>query len=241
LQRAALRAPRILQSLRAPRAVQRLADATLGRLERRWPTLARLLGRTPHVEATMSPERPAARPSDDVAQAPGDFTGRPLDDVRTTQALIGSLRDTSAEVAVDAAETLGARPGDETIEALREVLVNREGYFSGVTRAAAARSLGAILPPGGLSPLYTAVADVDAEVSLAAIAALVERAEDGCADALITLLEDSSGFYLPPTRRAAARGLDRIRGADPARVKTLVDREADSVVRDALSPIALPS
>jgi HEAT repeat protein len=213
--------------------VQRLTDAALGRIERRWPTLARLLGRTPHVEVTRSPERTAVPAPPDVAAPPAD--------ARTTQALIGSLRDTSAEVAVDAAETLGARPGEETIAALREVLANREGYFSGVTRAAAARSLGAILPPGGLSPLYTAVTDVDAEVSLAAIAALVERAEDGCADALLTLLEDANGFYLPPTRRAAARGLDRIRGADPARVKTLVEREADSVVREALSPIALPS
>jgi hypothetical protein len=231
LQRMALRAPGIvqtLQTLRAPRLVQRLAGATLNRLERRWPTLARLLGRTPHVE-------PARRVR--VEQGHAEF---PMDG-RTTAELIAALRDPAAEAAVQAAEALRDHPGEATVAALREVLTNGSGYFNGATRAAAVRTLGTLLPSGALSPLYSAVRDVDGSVSLSAIAAIVDRAEDGCAEALLTVLEDASGFFLPPTRRAAARGLDRIRSADPARVQALLARESDALVRDALAPIGPPS
>jgi hypothetical protein len=138
-------------------------------------------------------------------------------------------------------EALRSRPGPATVEALREVLANREGYFNGATRAAAVLALGALLPAGELSAVYGAVADVDASVSLSAIAAIVDRADEGCAEALLKLLEDGSGFYLPPTRWAAARGLDRIRRADPARVKALLDRESDAAVRAALAPMSMPS
>jgi hypothetical protein len=58
---------------------------------------------------------------------------------------------------------------------------------------------------------------------------------------LLALLEDGRGFYLPPTRRAAARGLDRIRRADPTRVQALLAHESDALVRDALTAIRLPS
>jgi HEAT repeat protein len=206
--------------------VQRLAGATLNRLEQRWPTLARLLGRIPYVEHISRVEHVRA--------------AAPVD-TRTAVQLIAALRDPSAETAVDAAEALSLHPGEATIAALRDVLFNREGYFNGATRAAAVRTLGVVLPPGGLSPVFSAVADVDANVSLAAIAAIVDRSEDGCAESLLILLEDNTGFYLPPTRRAAARGLDRLRRADPARVQALLARESDSLVRDALAPISVPS
>jgi len=227
----ALQAPRIVQALRAPHVVQRLASVTLSRLERRWPTLARLLGRIPYVEHVARAEHVTRM----------EHIEAPPADARTTAALIAALRNPSAEIAIDAAEALRSRPGPATVEALREVLVNREGYFNGATRAAAVLALGALLPAGELSTVYGAVRDVDASVSLSAIAALVDRADEGCADALLNLLEDGSGFYLPPTRRAAARGLDRIRRADPARVKALLDRESDAAVRDALAPMSMPS
>ena len=233
LQRMALRAPGIvqtLQTLRAPKVVQRLAGATLNRLERRWPTLARLLGRTPHVEHVGH-----------VSRVQGHVEAVAPVDARATAVLIAALRNPSAEAAVDAAEALRQHPGEATVAALREVLMNGEGYFNGATRAAAVRTLGAVLPSGALSPVYSAVRDVDASVSLSAIAAIVDRGEDGCAEALLTVLEDGSGFFLPPTRRAAARGLDRIRSADPARVQALLARESDTVVREALAPISLPS
>jgi HEAT repeat protein len=226
----ALQAPRIVQALRAPHVVQRLAGATLSRLERRWPTLARLLGRIPYVERVERVEHVTRVERVEMALDP-----------RTTAALIAALRDPSAEVAVDAAEMLRSRPGPATVEALREVLANREGYFNGATRAAAVLTLGALSPAGDLAAVYGALADVDATVSLSAIAAIVDRADDGCAEALLKLLEDGSGFYLPPTRRAAARGLDRIRSADPTRVKALLDRESDAAVRDALTPMSMPS
>ena len=247
----ALRAPKVvqtLQTLRAPKAVQRLADATLSRfepkivqrfaeatlsqLERRWPTLARLLGRMPHREPVTQTEYVRRV---EHAETPS------ADDGRKAAALITALRDPSAEVAVDAAEALQQYPGEATLAALREVVTNGQGYFNSATRAVAVRSLGVLLPAGALAPVFSAMRDVDAGVSLAAIASIADRAEDGCTEALLALLEDGSGFFLPPTRRAAARGLDRIRGADPARVRALLERESDSMVRDALAPIGLPS
>jgi len=228
LQRMASRAPAIVQRMarHAPPIVQRLASAALSRLEQRWPTLATLLGRTPYVEPVTGA---------------GHVDASPPTDGRPTAELIAALRDPTAEVAIQAVAALRLHPGEATVTALLGVLTNRDGYFSMAARAAAVQALGSLLPHGALSPLYAAVADVDAGVSLAAIAAIVERSEDGCAEALLTLLEDRRGYYLPPTRQAAARGLDRIRGADPSRVRALLANESDSVVHEALASVALPS
>ena len=98
-----------------------------------------------------------------------------MTDPETTAALVAALRDQSSEVAEQAAEALAHHPGDVTTSALRGVVENRDGYFSPTTRASAIRSLGALLPVDDAMPIAGAVADVEAIVSLAAIATLAER------------------------------------------------------------------
>lgn len=160
-------------------------------------------------------------------------------DREATFALVVALRDPTAEVAVEAAEALRFHPVELVAPALRHVVDNRDRYFSPTTRAAAVRTLGALLPPGGAAAVVSAVADVDASVSLAAVAALAERDEAAGAQALLTLLEDGTGFYVPLTRQAAARGLAQMGHRDEGRIDALLRQEADPAVREALASVRL--
>jgi HEAT repeat protein len=149
-------------------------------------------------------------------------------------ALTAALRDTSAEVAVEAAEALGKHRRHGAISALRAALDNTDGYYSPMTRAASVRSLGALLPSDQAAVIATAVTDVDPLVSLAAIAALAERDEAASRNALEVVLENRAGFYLPLTRQAAARALLQLRRWDDDKYRAWLDNEADVTVREAL-------
>jgi HEAT repeat protein len=159
-------------------------------------------------------------------------------DPEATAALVAALRDQSSEVAAQAAEALAQHRGDVATSALRGVLENREGYFSSETRASAVRSLGTLLPAGEGAVVAGALGDVDALVSLAAIATLAERDESMSAGALMGVLEDRRGFYLPLTRHAAARALGRLHHYDRDRLRGLLSAEYDDVVRETLSFMA---
>jgi HEAT repeat protein len=158
-------------------------------------------------------------------------------DPETTAALVAALRDPSSEVAAQAAEALAHHRGDVATSALRGVLENREGYFSPEARASAVRALGALLPAGDAGPIVGALGDVDALVSLAAVATLAERDEIASAGALMGVLEDRRGFYLPLTRHAAARALGRLHQYDRDRLHGVLAVEYDDVVREALAPM----
>jgi HEAT repeats len=159
-------------------------------------------------------------------------------DPETTSALVAALRDPSSEVASQAAEALAHHRGDIATSALRGVLENREGYFNAEVRASAVRSLGTLLPANDAAPIVGALAAIDAVVSLAAIATLAERDESTSTAALMGVLEDRRGFYLPLTRQAAARALGRLRNYDGDRLRGVLAVEYDDVVREALSSIA---
>ena len=75
-------------------------------------------------------------------------------------------------------------------------------------------------------------------VSLAAIATLAERDESTSAGALMGVLEDRRGFYLPLTRQAAARALGRLHHYDRDRLRGVLAMEYDDAVRNALSVMA---
>jgi hypothetical protein len=95
-----------------------------------------------------------------------------------------------------------------------------------------------LLPADQASPITGALGDVDATVSLAAIATLAERDEGVSAGALMGVLEDRRGFYLPLTRQAAARALGRLHHYDRDRLRGVLASEYDDTVRDALSLMA---
>ncbi len=238
---------------RLPAPAQRLAVSALHTVAGRWPALMRLVGMVPRTNGAAATVISNAT-SDDVTRREtlvrlreaNDFADRAraagalahVHDEETTRALVAALRDASSEVAAQAAEALGHHHGDAATAALRGVLENRDGYHSAETRASAVRALGALLPENQGSFIASAVADIDAIVSLAAIAALAERDEGASAGALIGVLENRAGFYLPLTRQAAARALLRLRHCDVDRVRGLLEGESDATVREELQLIA---
>jgi HEAT repeat protein len=158
-------------------------------------------------------------------------------------ALVAALRDPSAEVAAQAAEALARhapslKEPEAATSALTHVVENRDGYFNSMTRASAVRTLGVLLPGHKGSILVTAVSDVDALVSLAAIAALSDRDDGASVSALMAVLENLAGFYLPVSRQAAARAITRLRNYEPDRLRRVLENEYDPAVRDTLSALA---
>lgn len=159
------------------------------------------------------------------------------DDPRARDALCRALRDHGAEVAIAAIEALATRGGDDVRRALRSVVENDDGYHSALVRAAAVRSLGQLGQPDDDAILHTAMRDVDAEVSVSAIATIAERGGAGDAEALLGLLQDGSRFFLPLTRLSAARALGHISDPPRAGVSRLLEIERDADVRNALQRI----
>ena len=156
----------------------------------------------------------------------------------TVPSLIACLKDADETVRCQAAEALGHHRNAIATAALRGALENRDGFHSPETRASAVRAIGSLLPESEAGVLASAVADVDATVSLSAIAALADRDERTSAQALIGVLENRAGFYLPLTRQAAARALFRLRHCDTARVRGILEGEMDQTVREELQLIA---
>ena len=251
---------------RLPAPAQKLGATALHAAAARWPMLSRLLGIIPDAPGTVDgpfdhPASSAGQDGETPSPAPdasaraehlarlrggGEYGDRVraalalarVTDPEATAALIAALRDRSSEVAAQAAEALAYHQGDAAMAALRGVLENREGYFSPETRASAVRALGALLPAGEAAPIAGALGDVEAIVSLAAIAALAGRDESASAGALMGVIEDRRGFYLPLTRLAAARALGRLHHYDRDRLRGLLSAEYDDGVREALSTMA---
>ena len=150
------------------------------------------------------------------------------------QALVRALRDRSVEVAVAAADALAQHPEEAATEGLLGVLSNAEGYFSPVTRVAAISALAQRLDAAGFEPVFAAVRDIDAEVSIAAAAVITERAPATASEQLLHVLRDTSGFYLPIVRLAVANALERAGLLHAAVVQDLLASERDASVRRVL-------
>jgi HEAT repeat protein len=260
------RATRALRAAlrRLPPPVQRLGMLALTPVMKRWPTVMRLLGLAGDAPQTVASQvpRPVAAPIPKPAPAVESWLKvlrsdpEPSDRVRAVRAIAGSivadvtsaltaaLRDPSAEVAAEAADALRHHRSDSVIEGLRRAVENADGYFSAGVRAAAIRTLSAILPLGAGAPIAAAVADLDAEVSVAAIAGVVDRNEAGSADTLLTVLENPRGYYVALARGAAARGLRGLATPpDQVRLRALIEAEHDREIREILStlvPTTLP-
>ena len=262
LELAVERAKAAVGGLRSSR-LQRLAITTLHDVARRWPELSSLIAAVLPKEPPAPPRatEPSPQPPRGSAEAvPSELRAAYLEQLRgspdfaervraaqalgdardseVTTALAGALRDASSEVAVQAAESLERHGGPTAVEALREALRNADGFSSTATRAAAVRALGTLLARNDGAILATAVADPDATVSLAAIAALAGRDEAVSANTLLGVLEDRSAFYLPLTRQAAAAALTHLRPTDPPRVRALIETEGDPEVRRVLEGLA---
>jgi len=236
-----------------PRARQRLFQA-LSPLAALWPQLANLLRGVTKPSSSASTERRVQRPPSDgpvttwqieILRSSSDFaerarTARSLTSAASGEALAAlaaALRDRSVEVAVEAALALGYHDREMAVPVLRDVVEGGDGYFNPIVRAAAIRSLGMLLPQGHGDVLVGAVSSVDGEVSIAAIATLIERGEPKSAIKLLEVLEDRSGFYLPVVRKAAAEGLSTLGFHDDTRLRPLMEAENDADISRTLNAL----
>jgi hypothetical protein len=211
----------LLRSLPWPTPLQRVTQRGLARLKSRIPELAELLDGRAKVK-----RQPRTQTSTTVSALPELLAMLSARDYQTrtqaaqalanhreeqaVEALIGSLRDRSVEVAVAAATALSVSGGGRARRALLAVLENAEGFYHALTRAAAVHGLGGGLTRDDQMPLQRALRDRDAEVSIAAISALSSSYALDSTVALLGVVENTDGFFLPITRLAAARGLERL-------------------------------
>ena len=251
-----------------PQPVQRLGARALPRLLRRFRELAELIGqpppRTQVADAGRAP-RPSASaaaqpkvmngaplngvpfdPEPWLAQLESESTWqrraaaaralRDADDTRAVGALGNALRDRSAEVAAAAAGSLAGKRDPRAVTALRAVVENADRYYTSSVRAAAITALAS--RGTDLEPVFDAVRDIDAEVSVAAIFALHEFAPQAAAQHLLPLLQDRSGYFLPLTRIAALHALTRGGALTRELAAQLLQTEPDGEVRAALARLA---
>jgi len=247
---------------RVPARVQRLGAQTWQRVLARWPALADLVGDGQPPSSPLSPGTAGVRPG---AEAPVDAVlltpelwraqlGDPAAGwearasaataLRQCQgdaivtALISALEDPSAEVAAAAAGALAHHEDARALRALRQVLENPEGHLSPITRAAALSSLADRLSGAELAPVLDAVRDQDAEVSIAAIAAIAERAPERSESHLLPVVRNEAGYFLPLVRLAATKALERTGVLGSPLARELLGNESDSEIRFVLQRIA---
>jgi HEAT repeat protein len=91
--------------------------------------------------------------------------------------------------------------------------------------------------PAELDAVVNVLSDVDAEVSLAAIAALAEFAPELAARHVVPLVEDRSGYFLPFVRLAATRALIRTGQLEHDVAIRLRRYEQDAAIRAELDQV----
>jgi hypothetical protein len=240
---------------------QRLGEKAFGRLLKRWPAIAELVTEPASAIRRRAPKSNSDRnsngskgPLDEAAleilvvqlvAAPNWQTRvsaaealAQLDGDGVLSALTRALRDPSVEVAIASIDALARRQDRPSLDALRVVLDNKDGFFSPVTRVAALSALGRMLSDAELAPVMALVRDVDAEVSIAAIAVVADRKQTTAAEYLLPILQDTSGYFLPLVRLAAANALKRAGALTPQLAQQLLDREEASAVRRVLERVA---
>jgi|GEM_PF-1258057 len=125
-------------------------------------------------------------------------------------ALQNALRDPAAEVAQEAALTLGKMQKTSSVEALIVVLENADGYFHSTVRAAAAESLGQLRDPRAIPSLTKTVWDLFAVPSQSAIHALGLLAREQAVPTLLEVVANTNNYFLTSVRVAAIETLASI-------------------------------
>jgi hypothetical protein len=246
--------------------VQRLGERAWKRILKRWPALAPLVAE-PVTRAVRQRRTGAATPAPAVTaptngaahhdEAAIDVLVLQLVAASTWQsrlaaaetlalqdgegvfeALRHALRDPSVEVAVAAVEAIAQRQAPAARAALQAVVENRDGYFSPMTRVAAISALGPRLLDDELEPIIACVRDLDAEVSIAAIAVLADRKSASAATPLLPVLTDPSGYFLPVVRLAAANALAFAGALTPDLATQLLQHEQSEAVHHVLARAA---
>jgi HEAT repeat protein len=243
---------RVQKLSQALEPAQRFGDQAWQMIAARWPALSELVRERKIVSARYRPPKPEptnpalsfeaidamlaqlnASPSWQVRRSAALSLGH-VEAAGVVPALVRALRDSSVEVAVSAVDGLSSHHERDSTDALLAVLQNADGFFSPVTRVAAIAGLARRLGPDELEPLFAAVRDLDAEVSIAAIAVVAERAPARAREQLSPILRDQSGFFLPVVRLAAANALERSGSLPESLALELAQAEGDPAVRRVL-------
>jgi len=151
-------------------------------------------------------------------------------------ALIAALRQSDADIARDAATSLGALSESAAVEPLIQVLNNVDGFYHAVVRAAAAASLGKLGDRRAVQPLIDSINDSLAEPSAEAIRALAAIGDSRAVSPLIDVVRNPNGFFLPIARRAAVVALSRFQSDQKAAGELLsvsTNPWEDPVIRQA--------
>jgi HEAT repeat protein len=151
--------------------------------------------------------------------------------------LLAALHDVDAEVAREAATSLGQLGDATAVEPLIEILTNNNGYFHSVVRSAAATSLGQLKDRRAVEALLAAVHDPIADSSTEAVHALTALADPRAIGALVEVVRNENGFFANSVRRAAVLGLAKL-GGDTALTElrnVAANEQEDSVIRQEAS------
>jgi len=156
-------------------------------------------------------------------------------DQARVSSLIAALRDSSADVAREAAISLGTCGDASAVEPLIAVLKNTDGYFHSVVRAGAAQSLGQLADRRAVEPLVGAIHDSMAEASAEAVRALAQLKDPRAIEPLVEVVRNSGGFFLPVVRRAAVLALAKLGGPAAAEELAAVaaNSDEDPIIRKA--------
>jgi HEAT repeat protein len=232
--------------------VQHFGAQAWRRIAARWPALAELVHEGKAVRARYrAPTSPKAEPPLSVeaiaaliaqlitgtswqARASAAMRLAHVEADEVVPALVQALRDSSAEVAVAAVDALASHHGAQSTQMLLSVLANTDGYFNPMTRVAAMAGLARRLRLDELGPVFAAVRDIDAEVSIAAVAVIGERAPAVARDHLLPILRDTQGYFLPLVRLATANALERAGCLHGSLAQELLQIESDPAVRRVL-------
>ena len=125
--------------------------------------------------------------------------------------IVAKLRHMDADIARDAAATLGTLPPNaESVSALVDVLLNAKSFFHPVVRAAAAHSLGQLRDARGFEALLHATRDPMAETSDEAVKALGRLGDKRAMTTLQAIIRNADGFYLENVRNSAQAAMKQL-------------------------------
>ncbi|HMI93285.1 MAG TPA: hypothetical protein VK509_18065 [Polyangiales bacterium] len=106
-----------------------------------------------------------------------------------------------------AVERLAVSADPRAHAALLAAVCNQDGLLHPLPRVAALRALAADAHGPALAAIVAAVSGVSAELSLAAIAVLVQYAPEHAAEPIRRVVDDRTGYFAPEVRAAAESAL----------------------------------
>jgi HEAT repeat protein len=158
------------------------------------------------------------------------------------KSLVEDLARIDADIAREAAASLGLLGDRSAVEPLINVVANANGYFHSVVRAAAIASLGQIGDPRALATLVAAVRDPMAEASAEAVRALAALGDAQAIGVLIDVVRNADGFYVAIVRRAAVLALAQLGGASAvATLRGVAANEWEDATIRQTAQAALPA